>query len=190
MADSEPPPRFWHQAVSHRNQVYLWGGRTKDESKDSEHQQQLKSTVESFNPIDEEWRSIRTKGNPHVGFSQLAYASVGGIVYIYGSTTKEGGESFLSQLKINDDLVWSQLWTSTEDAGTEYPMLKDACGMVCIGETYDELALFGGFGPPPPHIQEGSSFEKFKKMTLGWTNECHVFNIKKRMFLVSKKLIN
>ena len=101
----------------------------------------------------------------------VSCVSPSGDLYVYrghDGFTFHGGLYKLSYLK------WNQLSGESDVNG---PMKKNACGMVCFNKK--EIAIIGGYGPPPASLQPGASFIKDKRYTSGqgWTNEVHIFDI-------------
>ena len=173
MADKikdEPTPRFWHHEFLHSGQIYVRGGRTSHFR--SQHSQ-LAATIEQFEPTNEVWQQIPTEGTPHPGLTQAACVCVGDLLYVYGSDRK-----VLSQLDMRA-FLWSELWATTELDSGETPMIKDACGIVYFADGY--LGVFGGYASCSGPLQPGSMFSKnkFGDENEGWTNEFHLFNIKR-----------
>ena len=167
----EPCSRFWHSAASAEGLVYIRGGNTADFNSEN-CRQQLAKTIEQFDPINDIWRQLTTKGAPHPGLSAVACASFGGYLYTFGGFDGEQLHCTLSQLELNT-LTWSQLSTVAEDG----PMRKDATGMVHFDSS--KLAVIGGYGHLGGPIQPGSLFvpnQRFADGT-GWTNEIHIFDV-------------
>ena len=92
---------------------------------------------------------------------------------MYGSDRK-----VLSQLEMKP-FQWSEVWATAELDNGETPMIKDACGIVHFADGY--LAVFGGYACRSGSLQPGSEFilNTYGDENEGWTNECHVFNLKK-----------
>ena len=168
----KPSSRFWHIATSLKEMVYIRGGNTPDFSTES-CKQRLSGTLEQFDPVNDVWHQLITRGTPHPGLSAVACASFGGCLYAYGGYDGEQLQGTLSKLDLKT-LMWSQL--SHEEAESS-PMKKDASGMVWFHN--NKLALIGGYAQPTGPIQLGSSFVSNELFTdgTGWTNEFHVFDI-------------
>ena len=167
-----PSPRFAHYAFAHGSQSYLYGGRTKDFSKDRK--EELSSTVEVFDIYTEQWRLEKSCGTPPKGlYGGACCSSPTGDFYFYGGTSD--GAVFCAGLNKLEyaTLKWSQL---SDNLDVNKPMLKTACRMVFFMKR--KLALFGGYGPPPASIQLGANFVE-DRVCRGWTNEFHFFDLEK-----------
>ena len=170
----EPSVRFRHAAFSNDERVYVWGGRTDDFEFGSDRDESVKpfaSSIEQFNPHLEVWRQLNTTGTPHLGLDSAACTSFGEKVYMYGGSSGNGFNGFLSCLDVKT-LIWSLLSPETAAGG---PMRKDCCGMVLFHN--DKLAVIGGYGYPTGPTQPGSTFIWDDPDHSGSTNEFHVFNI-------------
>ena len=167
----EPRSRFWHFAAAVDGFIYIRGGNT---SNFNSFKLELARTLEQFDPLNDVWRKLTTRGALHPGLSAVACASFGGYLYTFGGFDGEKLHSTLSQLDLIT-LEWSQLSPEEEVNG---PMRKDACGMVLFDDS-KKLAVIAGYALPTGPIQPGSTFvpnELFADGT-GWTNEFHVFDI-------------
>ena len=80
---AEPAARWGHFSAPVDGQVYVYGGRTKDFSKDKS---ELTSTLSIFDSYSESWREVRTEGHPPAGVYVGASVGVGPHIYIYGGT--------------------------------------------------------------------------------------------------------
>lgn len=184
----EPSPRFWHLAQLVGDKVYVRGGCTREYKQKGERSELLR-TVDEFNVQERKWRKVHTKGEHHPGLTAVACASFGKHLYSFGGNDSSSGlNAVLSQLDV-ETLVWSRLSSET----TEGPMTKDASGMVHISDSKElSLAVVCGYADPRNSSRDngGSSdvnsrFFKRRNLTRlaldggGWTNEMHIFNIKK-----------
>ena len=171
MTEVEPSPRFWHHTFSYKGNIFIRGGSTSNFSESEKNQ--LVTKVHQFNFIDKKWQQKKTKGVPHPGLTQTACVCVNGVLYTYGS----GDRKVLSQLDI-EELVWSQLWSTSESDDGSTPMIKASAGMAYFANGH--LAVFGGYACPSGPLQPGSTFvpNPFEK-DKGWTNEFHIFHIRK-----------
>ena len=167
MKEVEPSPRFWHLTFAYKGKVFMWGGSTQSEKN------QLATTLNQFDIMDEKWQQKEAKGIPHPGLTQIACAChcVNGVLYTYGSDDRK----VLSQLDL-EKFEWSQLWSTLENDDGSTPMIKASAGMAYFAKGH--LAVFGGYAcPSGPHQPESdfrpNRFEKGK----GWTNEFHIFHI-------------
>lgn len=166
----EPSPRRGHFSSRVQGQLCVWGGRTKDFSKQKN---ELASTLHVFDPFMESWESKLTAGSPpSPGLYNGACASAGHYIYLYGGHDGPRYQSSLHQLD-TETSKWTQL-------ASDGPMRKIACGMV----TYSNLiVLFGGYGVPSGPIQAGAEFIKNSMSgdgsIRGWTNELHTFDLYK-----------
>lgn len=182
----EPSARFWHFSHLNGSKVYIRGGCTTNfDSKSG--RKEVAETIEQFDTDSGIWCKLKTKGTPHPGLTAVACARLfGKYLYTFGGfdaeTVSERLHGVLSQLDL-ETLTWSRL----SDETTDGPMRKDACGMVHIES--DKLAVFCGYAHPndPTQSNGGSSDlastftqNKHVKDGTGWTNEIHLFDIKKR----------
>ena len=78
---SEPSPRREHYSALVDGEICVWGGRTKDFSRDKE---VLAASVHSFNPVLESWAENKPSGTPPPGVYLGACASAGHHLYVYG----------------------------------------------------------------------------------------------------------
>ena len=163
----EPSPRWGHFSAPVEGQVYLYGGSTKDFTKEKS---KLSSTVHVFDSYVESWKEARTKGPSPEGLCVGACASSGHYIYVYGGGDGKDYSGSLHQLD-TATLSWSQLATAGHG-----PMRKERCGLVTYG---DQLVLFGGYGLPSGPTQPGAEFVKDTSYTdgSGWSNELHSFNL-------------
>ena len=167
--DAEPSPRWGHFSAPVEGQVYLYGGRTKDFTKEKS---KLSSTVHVFDSYFESWKEPAVAEGPFPpGLYVGACASSGHHVYVYGGAYDTQWQGSLHQLNCKT-MKWTQL--STPGHG---PMRKVGCGLVTYG---DQLVLFGGYGLPSGPTQPGAEFIKDTNYTdnIGWSNELHSFNVK------------
>ena len=164
----EPKPRFAHYAGAVGGQCFVFAGRTVNFDKTKE---ELSSTVEVFDQYLEEWKALKTTGNPPKGlYAGGCCVSPSDDMYTYGGfdgPDRRGGLYKLSSLK------WSQLSAESDPNG---PMRKYGCGMVFFNKS--KLAIIGGYGLPHGPPQPGASFVKDRGSTdgSGWTNEIHVID--------------
>ena len=164
----EPKPRGYHSSGAVGGQCVVFAGLTVDFTKTKE---ELLSTVEAFDQYLEEWKALRTTGNPPKGlFYGGCCVSPSGQLYVYGG---DDGSSRCGGLYMLSSLEWRQL-SSESDAGCPSP--KGGCGIAFFGDK--KIAVIGGYGPPPDALQPGASFIEDKRYThgFGWNNEMHVFD--------------
>ena len=168
----EPAPRLYHVSFpAAKRLLYVWGGRTVDFETGSEADEiKLRSCIEQFNPVLEDWRQLNTAGTPHPGLDSAACVSDGENVFTYGGYSGKGFEGVLSKLNL-ETLTWSQL--SPETAGG--PMRKAGCRLIIVQK---KLILIGGYGIPAGPIQPQATFVLNIRSTdeRGWSNEIHEFN--------------
>ena len=169
---SEPSPRWGHYSAAVGGQILVWGGRTKDFSKEN---RELSVSVHSFNPCLERWQATSTTGKCPPCLTISACTSSGHHLYLYGGSDGSKFHDSLYQLD-TDSLEWSQLPSG--------PMRKSGHGMVSYE---DKLILFGGYGIPSGPTQPGAEFIKNSKHSdgRGWTNELHMFDIKKGKVVIT-----
>ena len=147
----------------------MWGGSTQSEKN------QLATTLNQFDIMDEKWQQKETKGIPHPGLTRIAcachYVNGTGVLYIFGSDDRK----VLSQLDL-EKFEWSQLWSTSKNDDGSTPMIKTSAGMAYFAKGH--LAVFGGYACPSGPRQPGSDFRPngFEK-GMGWTNEFHIFHI-------------
>ena len=166
----EPKPRTLHYAGAVRGELLVFAGKTVDFGKTKE---ELSSTIQVFDQYLEQWRQLQTTGCPPKGlYGGGCCISPSGDLYVYGghadgSNSRAGGLYKLSSEK------WSQLSSESDVNG---PMKKSGCGMIHFNK--NEVAVIGGYGPPPASLQPGASFIKDKRHNdgRGWTNEIHIFD--------------
>ena len=134
----------------------------------------LGSVVESFDPFLERWEQQPTTGAPPPGLYHGACTSTLDSLYTYGGFDGSSHQSCFHCLN-SDAMEWRELGEGTPQDG---PMRKVGCRMVPINE--DILALIGGYGFPRGTIQPGSSFIESERLSdgRGWTNECHLFDVR------------
>jgi hypothetical protein len=170
----EPATRFGHVSLLVEGKVYLWGGTTQEVA--SGHRDEIVEQarrIEQFDPYLEIWSQLNTAGTPHPGLVDVACASHGEHVYMYGGRVDTKGAGTLSCLNFGVKTpTWSQLCPAETIGG---PMRKVLCGMVHFHD--DKLAVVGGYGYPSGPIQPGSVFFRNSTDGCGWTNEIHIFDI-------------
>ena len=157
-----PAGRLYHQAVSIEGKVYMWGGAGSSSPK----------AIEVFDNCTETWEQYWTAGVPHPGVNSVACTTLEGHVYAYGGHDGTVCRAVLSKLDVNT-LRWSLL-SSKDPSG---PMGKWECGLVCFHGYL--LTVFGGYGSSNNPIQPGSKFIKDEGYGTGWTNELHIFDLRK-----------
>ena len=163
---AELSPRWGHVSAAVEDQVYVWGGHTKDFNKKKD---VLASSVSFFDPVLESWADNQCSGPPPPGLYYGACASAGHHLYQYGGGDGPKWHGSLHQL---DTKSWT--WRQLSNAG---PMKGHvSCGMVAYGSN---LVIFGGCGIPSGPTQPGAEFIKNSRFTdgTGWTNEFHTFNL-------------
>lgn len=160
---SEPSPRWGHFSAAVGDQLYVWGGRTKDFSKEKN---VLASSIHCFHPVLESFSDHQCSGPPPPTLYNGASASTGNHLYLYGGYDGSDYQNCFYQLD-TQSLKWQQL----SSAG---PMKKFGCRMIAYGR---KLLLLGGHGIPSHPSQ--SDFVKDSKHTdgRGWTNELHSFDL-------------
>ena len=142
-------------------------------------QERLGSVIETFDPFLERWEQQPTTGAPPPGLYQGACASIQDSLYTYGGIDGSWYQSGLYRL-CTSAMEWRKLEERIPQDG---PMRKGGCQMVQFNDT---LVLFGGYGFPRGTIQPGNIFIKSKKNSdgRGWTDEFHLFDVKKGTFYV------
>ena len=137
------------------------------------------NSIDKFDSYLEIWSRLDTTGTPHPGLLGAACASVGDYMYMYGGHNGASYKGDLSLLNLKT-LTWSQL---SQEAAAGGPMRKDSCGIfICRGE---QVVVIGGYGIPTGPAQTGASFIQDTRFTdgCGWTNEVHVYDIKRGIHL-------
>ena len=184
----EPEPRFYAAAASVEGQMCIWGGRTlKFESGSKDAILTLAKDTEFFDPVHEVWRHCETQGTPHPGLTHPACTSFGEHLYLYGGVLVEtqkgtrrpghGGALCCSCLNVKT-LNWSQLCF---DWGTNGPMRKISCGMVHFHD--EKLMVIGGYGSSDGPVQRGAKLLVNGRSGKAWTNEVHIFDVRRGMVL-------
>ena len=171
----EPSPRYWHFSASCGGKVVIWGGMSEDFIKNRE---RLDSVIETFDPFLERWEQQPTTGAPPPWLYEGACASIQDSLYTYGGMDGSSHQSGLYHL-CTSAMKWRKLEERIPQDG---PMRKARCRMVQFNDT---LVLFGGYGFPRAAIQPGSIFIKNKVISdgHGWTNEFHLFDVKKGTYM-------
>lgn len=82
-------------------------------------------------------------------------------------------------------------WTKLVPLSKKHePLLKNKCGVVSYGP--DMLFIFGGYGYPliGQPLQEGASYDWERPImhgtSIGWTNEMHLYHLRKNIWIVPK----
>ena len=109
----QPAPRFSHYSAPVGDQVYMFGGYTKDFSNG------VCSSVHVFDIFAESWREWATQGPASPGLFDGACASSGENLYIYG------GSNGIYQGALHELNTNTLLWTRLAKAGSG-PMRKFA----------------------------------------------------------------
>ena len=154
----------------------VWGGKIEDFMKNRE---RLGYVIETFDPFLERWEQQPTIGAPPPGLYNGACTSIQDSLYTYGGFDGSSHQSGLYHL-CTSAMEWRKL---EERFPLHGPMRKSGCRMVLFNDSI--LVLFGGHGFPRAAIQRGSSFIKSQKFSdgRGWTNEFHLFDVKKGMYM-------
>ena len=164
----EPKPRAFHYAGAVRGELLVFAGRTVDFDKTKEEL----STIQVFDQYLEQWRQLQTTGSPPKGlYNGGCCVSPSGDLYVYGG---RDGSNYRGGLYKLSSGKWSQLSGESDVNG---PMKKSGCRMACFNKK--EVAVIGGYGPPPASLQPGASFIKdirYRSDGRGWTNEIHIFD--------------
>ena len=165
---SEPSPRWAPYSAAVDGRLCVFGGRTKDFSKDKS---ELSSRVHSFNQCRETWDTRACTGPAPPGLYRGTCTTRGHHLYTYGGYGGSDGlrlQDSLHQLDTRS-VEWSQLPSG--------PSRKVECGLASYE---DQLILFGGFGIPSGPTQPGAEFVKNTKYPdgHGYTNELHSFSLK------------
>ena len=184
----EPTPRWRHISAQVGNQLVVHSGWTDSQ----ETSQRLSSIVEIFDTYTEEWSEVPTTGEPPVpGTYAAANASLNEYLFTYGGLDADG--KILNTMYRLDTKTFHWCKVSPHAPQNDCPMAKQGASMVPYAE--DRLVLYGGYGIPHGPAQQGSSFVIDSACTdgRGWTNELHLFHVKKGMFIctsLSKKLVH
>lgn len=123
------------------------------------------SSNASFNLYLESWADHQYSGVPPSDrFQGGACTSSGHHLYLYGGI--EQNTLYQLDTKVRK---WKQLSAAV-------PMKSTGCGMI----TYDsKIVLFGGYGAQSGTTQPGAEFIRSGQGAFGWTNELHIFDLKK-----------
>ena len=157
----EPSPRWGHCSAAIDGKLYVWGGHTKEFSKEKA------SSMHLFDPITESWETKSTTGPSPPGVYGGVSASVGQHLYQYGGQDHDTSSHGSFYTLNTSTLQWQEL--PSGDA-----MEKSFCGMAGCG---DQLLLLGGAGHPSGHTQPGADFAKWFNSGTG-TNEFHIYTVK------------
>ena len=162
----EPPPCSSPFSTVANGQHHIWGGCGRGVRA---------TTINSFDPLTEQWTLKETLGPPHPGLYSGECASIGSDMYMFGGHDGSSYNNDLSILNI-ESLEWTK---QCGNNSTDVPMTKTACGLVAVDEA--TLCCFGGCGVGLK--QPGSTFTKDSRYSdgFGWTNECHLFNTREGM---------
>ena len=165
----EPTPRIWQCAVGiDTGQTIVFAGYTADFSN---HEGELSSSIQIFDPYLEHWRVQETTGSPPKGLHHSAACSLSNDVYVYGGkfgTTVCGGLYKLS-LSGSGEPKWTEI---SPEACSDGPRKKYACQMVAFNK--NRIAVIGG--------EIASQSMSFFSSNL--TNEFHVIDTNRRKFTV------
>ena len=157
---TQPPPRLAHFSTSIGEQLYIWGGRTKDFKKG-----EVTSTVHQFNQKSETWTINSCNGPSPPCSYKGASASAGHHIYMCDGYD---GSRRLNSLHKLDTQSWT--WSELTKSG---PMRKTGCRMIAFGR---KLLLFGGHGIPSGPTQPGAMF--IKSTDGRGLTELHLFDLK------------
>lgn len=182
----QPSKRCWHTTFSVGLRIFAWGGRTETKQFSRRRgREELSAEIAEFDPCNETWRPLPTRGTPHPGLSAAACVAVGDQVYFYGGFDGEEYRGVLSKLDMTT-LTWSELYA--EEAQPDGPTKKVASGLVHFTDSSGRryLALFGGYGKSAnltrePDVEPVKDNICYKED--GWTDEFHVFNLDTSMWL-------
>ena len=172
----ESSPRFLHCAAQVGENCYLWGGHFSGKD-----QKSPTLSLQRFHPINGMWETKTTTGDAPFGLLDGACTTVSKSLYHFGGND---GDQFYNSLHCLecDTLQWSELHTSANR-----PMPKSGCGIVTYLEealSAASLILFAGYGKPVSPTEPGARFIPDTRFSgwRGWTNEMHLFNLKKGMY--------
>lgn len=177
----EPKARAWHYSTAIGAQCYNYGGCTT--GMNAPGREELSLVVEVFDPLLEEWEAMKCTGTTPKGLFGGGCCSFNDDLFVYGGTDGVGWCSGLYKL-CTKTKRWSLL--SDTESSAEGPMKKGGCRMVLFDES--NLALIGGYGQPVRPPQKGStfirntSFTDSLRNTAGWSNEFHVFDLRRSEF--------
>jgi hypothetical protein len=185
----EPKARAWHYSTAMGAKCYNYGGCTT--GMNASGREELSLVVEVFDPLLEEWEAMKCTGTTPKGLFGGGCCSSNDDLFVYGGTDGVGWCSGLYKL-CTKTKRWCLL--SDTESSAEGPMKKGGCRMVLFDET--NLALIGGYGQPMRPSQDGStfirntSFTDSLRNTAGWSNEFHVFDLRRSEFnsLVAAKV--
>lgn len=164
--EAEPSPRRGPFTATVEGRFCVWGGLTDDFSTETN---EVASSLHFLNPLLKHWEIGAVKGPQPPGLYAGACAPVGYFLYLFGGT---GGQDSYSSFHRLDTKTLEL--TPLDCHG---PMRKGWCGMIHFS---NKLLLFGGYGIPSGHLQEGATFipmDNKKTNGVGWTNELHVYDI-------------
>ena len=173
----EPSPRYWPFCTSYQGKVLLWGGCMKDFMK----REKICFHVETFSPYLERWEQKSAMGK----LPPLLYAGACSTLlentYTFGGCDGSSFHNSLHHLNMTT-MEWRELTPLNPQDG---PMRKEGCGMVTCDD--NTLALLGGWGIPSDTTQPGNAISRstFYLDGRGWTNELHIYNIRKGNYIWS-----
>lgn len=129
----EPLARCAFSSSVVEGQLYVWGGKTNLLCK---RKSELSSSVCRYEPLEEKWSKLSTKGPSPPGLIEGASTSNSHYLYTYGGYDDNQGSlsEALHQLDVHS-LLWKQL-------SAHGPSKKSGCEMVAHK---DKLVLFGGY---------------------------------------------
>lgn len=178
----ESSPRFLHCAAHVGENCYLWGGHFSGKD-----QKSPTLSLQTFHPINRMWETKTTTGDAPFGVLDGACTTVSKSLYHFGGND---GNQFYNSLHCLecDTLQWSELHTSANR-----PMPKSGCGIVTYLEealSAASLIVFAGYGKPVSPTEPGARFIPDTRFSgwRGWTNEMHLFNLKKGMYVLLSHL--
>ena len=163
-AGFEPHKRYRHASAVVGSRACVWGGNSYNLWKE----RTWSSSLHFFDHLAETWTTSECSGTPPLGLDGCSCASEGDSLFIYGGEDVEGDyQSTLHKLDTT-----SCAWTLLSSDG---PRKMRNCGMV---KFHDYLILFGGYGERTGSTQDGAEFKENYDGN-GWTNEIHMFDLKK-----------
>ena len=173
----EPFTRFGACSFVRGEQFYLFRGRRNLSS--------LRRTQNSLEVLDLRtglWSSLPTLGSIPKFTYGACCTLINNLLYTFGGIVGSRSGADVHELDM-ELLVWSKLEPSNPGKG---PYLKGKAGMIAYGE--EMLCVFGGHGylsenhkvQGIPWGQEGASYDMDPQNgRYYWTNELHLFHIKK-----------
>jgi hypothetical protein len=156
----------------------MWGGYTDGlpNVHNNEDKRKMTSTIDIFELYTGQWKALETQGQPPLGISGYACASIGNELYYFGGDCQHDNCYHNSINKLDtQSFAWHEVSPTLTDS-LNIPCRKAACHMVHIHDGEDLLLIVGGYGIYPNTPQSGSQYCVDQANGLFRTNEQHLYN--------------